>query len=74
MTQRIVDWGYACGRYYREVAGYVVAMEGDPLREIKFSPNYETDKMLAFGEKQYWSGELIKRVVEEYHQKMIVCD
>jgi hypothetical protein len=69
-TQRIVDWGFACGRYYLEVAGYVVAMEGDPVREIELSPHYPADLARAFGEKQFWTGDLIKRVVEKYHQKV----
>lgn len=69
-TKRIVDWGFACGRYYLEVAGYAVAMEGDPVREIELSPHYPDDIGRAFAEKQCWTGDLIKRVVEKYHQRM----
>lgn len=50
-----VDWGFACGRTYLEINGYVAAMEGDVCRDIvlttKFGPT--------------WTAEGIKSVVKD---------
>lgn len=35
--KRLAVVGYACGRHYLEIAGIVVAMEGDPSREALFT-------------------------------------
>lgn len=46
----------ACGRYYLEVAGLVVAMEGDPCREVYILANAPSqDERRTFGEGGYWT-------------------
>jgi len=71
----VVDWGFSCGRTYLTVNGYVVAMEGDVLRDIKLGlkarelakKQYEGDwaMMEAFFTRDTWTGELIKFVASE---------
>ena len=54
---KIVDWGSACGRYYLEVAGILVAMEGDMVRECSV---VET----------YWTLDLMKEVIKRYEEQI----
>lgn len=59
----LVDWYYATGKCCLEVAGYIVAIEGDPVRDISLSVH--KDVATAFGAKEVWTKELIKKVVKE---------
>lgn len=47
----------ACGRYYLEIAGLIVATEGDPCREVYILANAppSQDERRAFGEAGYWT-------------------
>jgi len=63
----LVDWGFSCGRHYLTVAGYIVAMEGDPIRDADvFALQDDASRKLGW---KGWDGAAIKRVVEEYHRK-----
>jgi hypothetical protein len=56
----LVDWGFACGRHYLTVAGYIVAMEGDPIRDADvFALQSEAARKLGW---KGWDGEAIKAV------------
>ena len=58
----LVDWGAACGRHYLTVAGYVVAMAGDPCRDSSLLDSFPE----SYGIKNNgrWTEEMIKHVVE----------
>lgn len=71
----VVDWGFSCGRTYLTVNGYVVAMEGDVLRDLdlgvkmrelakKEYPNMDA-VLTAYFSRDCWTGELIKFVAAE---------
>lgn len=66
-----VNWEFSCGRYYLTVAGYVVAMEGDPLRDIDLGMKLQEwareapDAMKSWATRDRWTGDLIKFVVAE---------
>jgi hypothetical protein len=56
----LVDWGFACGRHYLTVAGYIVAMEGDPIRDADvFALQGDAARKLGW---KGWDGEAIKAV------------
>jgi hypothetical protein len=56
----IVDWGFACGRHYLTVAGYIVAMEGDPIRDADvFALQDDASRKLDW---KGWDGAAIKAV------------
>lgn len=75
MTKPLVDWGFGTGRTYLTVAGYIVAMEGDPVRDMNLGikleellgEKYKDDDTLfrIFSKRQVWTGELIKFVCAE---------
>jgi hypothetical protein len=58
--QQIVDWGFSCGRHYLTVAGFIVAMEGDPIRDADvFAFQDEAARKLDW---RGWDGTAIKAV------------
>jgi hypothetical protein len=52
-----IDTGFACGRHYLSVNGFVVAMEGDLCRDSTLPGTH-------------WSEELLKSVVNDTQSKM----
>ncbi len=72
----VVDWGFACGRTYLTVNGYVVAMEGDVLRDMELGQKCIELSTARWGEyckgkpglleqfvsSKVWTGDLIKFV------------
>jgi hypothetical protein len=56
----LVDWGFSCGRHYLTVAGYIVAMEGDPIRDADvFALQDDASRKLGW---KGWDGAAIKAV------------
>lgn len=56
----LVDWGFSCGRHYLTVAGYIVAMEGDPIRDADvFALQDAASRKLGW---KGWDGAAIKSV------------
>lgn len=56
----LVDWGCSCGRHCLIVAGYIVAVEGDPIRDDSvFALQGKASKDLEW---KGWDGEAIKAV------------
>jgi hypothetical protein len=72
----VVDWGLSCGRIYLKVNGYVVAMEGDVLRDIdlgikmrelarkEYASSWD-DVLESYFSRDQWTGKLIKFVCAE---------
>ena len=56
----LVDWGFSCGRHYLTVAGYIVAVEGDPIRDADvFALQEKLSRELDW---KCWDGAAIKAV------------
>lgn len=63
-NNHFIDWGSACGRYYLEINGIAVAMEGDPIRD---------DKLMESGLK-VWNKDAIFSVVQMANGKVTNAD
>lgn len=70
-----IDWGFACGRAYLSIDGFVIAMEGDACRDFdlcakaaelynaKWADN-QKQRPHQFVYNNQWTTELIKWFVE----------
>jgi hypothetical protein len=67
----VVDWNASCGRVYLSINDFVVAVEGDPLRDIEL-----TEVCMRLDQSKYgmtldgkiWTSELIKYFVAEVNK------
>jgi hypothetical protein len=61
MKAPVIDYGTSCGRTFLTIGGYVVAMEGDLLRDPELA-DLDSDSRYYVGAEPRWTGTLIKFV------------